>query len=347
MTIPFAFIIVLSVGFTQNISAIKGQTGNILNAVSTVSSVVSVCNNNVLCYSTIEQEKEVKLPIIQSKTPQIINYADVHKEIILAINRAQAQKTAYEENHIGEENGPWRTMRGTVSSVPEIHTELSATNPPKHEIAIILPDTGKIYDGVIAYSASTDVAPATLVVPVNSTEMKGQLAAAMDGKKLYAITTEDHEQKIGTWQFAGRVLTIHNIKQIPFNVNYTVIYRELEPSKNNKMGTIQSAPSTLLGNNSKQLVVIIPPAATNQYSGRLSYTASQNIQLVVFHGPLGSSEGKGQQIWSPDNGKTRYALTYIDLGSNMGNLIFAGNGLAMRSSSDKPFTVSYTVVNNG
>lgn len=171
-------------------------------------------------------------------------------------------------------------MRGTVNSVPEIHTELSATNPLKHEIDIILPpETGKIYDGVMAYSASTDVAPATLIVPVNSTEIKDQLAAAMDGKKFYAITTEDHEHRIGTWQFAGNVLTIHNNKPIPFNVNYTVIYRELEPSKNNKIGTIQSIPSTLLGNNSEHLAVIIPSSTTNQYSGKLSYTASQNVLL--------------------------------------------------------------------
>jgi hypothetical protein len=55
MTIPFAFIIALSVATTQNISAIKGQTGNILNPGPTVA---SVCNNNVLCYTTIiEQQK--------------------------------------------------------------------------------------------------------------------------------------------------------------------------------------------------------------------------------------------------------------------------------------------------
>ena len=174
--------------------------------------------------------------------------------------------------------------------------------------------------------------------------MKGQLAAAMDGKKLYAITSEEHEQKIGTWQFAGNVLTIHNVKPVPFNVNYTVIYRELEPSGNNKVGTIQSIPSTLLGNKSEQLAVIIPPIASGQYSGTLSYTASQNVQVVVFHGPLGSGEGKGQWIWSPDNGKTKYSLTDIDLGNNMGNLIFAGNGLVMRSPYDKPFTVSYAIV---
>ena len=80
------------------------------------------------------------------------------------------------------------------------------------------------------------------------------------------------------------------------------------------------------------------------FGNKLSYTASQNVQLVVFHGPLGSVEGKGQRIWSPDNGKTKYSLTDIDLGGKMGNLIFAGNGLVIRSSSDKPFTVSYALV---
>jgi YVTN family beta-propeller protein len=48
----------LSVATTQNINAIKRQTVNILNAVS----VASVCNNNVLCSTIIEQEKEVKVP---------------------------------------------------------------------------------------------------------------------------------------------------------------------------------------------------------------------------------------------------------------------------------------------
>jgi hypothetical protein len=39
MTIPFVLIIALSVVSSQNISAIKGQTGNILNSGSTVASV--------------------------------------------------------------------------------------------------------------------------------------------------------------------------------------------------------------------------------------------------------------------------------------------------------------------
>jgi hypothetical protein len=343
-SLVFVLIVFMSGISIQMVDAIEKQV-NVGNLLSTRTESY-VCNNS-FCYKYATQEQIKQSPVIQTKLTQMINNTtDPHKEIISAINQAQVQKRAYEQNHMGEQNGPWKVMRGTLRSVPEIHTELSAATPPRHEIAIILPDTGKIYDGVMAYSASADVAPATLVVPVNSTEIKGQLAAAMDGKKLYAITTEDHEQKIGTWQFAGNVLTIHNIKPIPFNVNYTVIYRELEPSANNKVGTIQSVASTLLENNSEQLAVIIPPTTAGQYSGRLSYTASQNVQVVVFHGPLGSDEGKGQRIWSPDNGKTRYSLTDIDLGNNMGNLIFAGNGLVMRSTSDKPFAVSYAVVSS-
>ena len=98
------------------------------------------------------QEEIKKLAATQSNPIQITNNTtDVHKETISAINQAQAQKRAYEQSHLGEQSDPWKVMRGTLHSVPEIHTELSATNPPKHEIAIILPDTGKIYNGVMAY----------------------------------------------------------------------------------------------------------------------------------------------------------------------------------------------------
>jgi hypothetical protein len=65
------------------------------------------------------------------------------------------------------------------------------------------------------------------------------------------------------------------------------------------------------------------------------------------NGPLGDGEGKGQRIWSPDNGKTKYALINIDPASKMGTFIFTGNGLAIHSSGNKPFTVSYALVSHG
>ena len=40
---------------------------------------------------------------------------------------------------------------------------------------------------------------------------------------------------------------------------------------------------------------------------------TKNVHLVVFHGLLSPEENKGQKIWSPDNGKTKYALVLSDL----------------------------------
>jgi hypothetical protein len=77
----------------------------------------------------------------------------------------------------------------------------------------------------------------------------------------------------------------------------------------------------------------------------LSYSASKDVQLVVFHGPLSpGEEDKGQNIWSPDNGKTKYALVLVHPGNNMGNFAFSGNGLAIGSFRDMPFTISYAIV---
>lgn len=346
VSLVLVLIISISDISTQNVDAIKNDVNanNLVNIGTTDSS--SLCDNS-FCYKNVAYQEVGQLPTIQNNSSQMTNNSDASKEVISAINQAQEYKRSYEQNHTGVQNGPWKVMSGSLHSVPEIHTELSATNPPNHQIAIVLPDTGKIYEGVMAYSATTDVTPNTFVVPVNST-VKGQLVAAMDGKHLYAITNIDDNQSIGTWQSAGRVFHIHNTRPIPFDVNYTVIYRELEPSENNKVGTIQSSPITILGNDSEQIAMILPPTTEkNQSSGILSYTASENVQLVVFQGPLGDQEGKGQKIWSPDNGKTRYALITIDPANKMGNLLFNGNGLAMRSSDNKPFTLSYAVVSGG
>jgi len=48
-------------------------------------------------------------------------------------------------------------------------------------------------------------------------------------------------------QFAGNVLIVHNPFGHPFTVNYTVVYREYELSKDNRVETVQSMPSHLQG----------------------------------------------------------------------------------------------------
>ncbi len=84
------------------------------------------------------------------------------------------------------------------------------------------------------------------------------------------------------------------------------------------------------------------PPTSNVYKGILSYDASEPIQLVVLHGPLGPNEAQGQAIWTPD-GKTKFAMTFVDPQTSMGSWVFTGNALAVHTLHSEQFTVSYSV----
>ena len=124
-----------------------------------------------------------------------------------------------------------------------------------------------------------------------------------------------------------------------------MVYREYELSKDNRVETVQSNLSHLLNDTNQQVAMIVPPTK-NHYSGILCYSAPEDVHVVVFHGPQTPEEHKGQKIWSPDNGKTKYALVSVDPGNNMGNFAFSANGLAIVSFQDVPFTVSYAIVSH-
>ncbi|HSB50258.1 MAG TPA: hypothetical protein VLC72_02865 [Nitrosopumilaceae archaeon] len=109
-----------------------------------------------------------------------------------------------------------------------------------------------------------------------------------------------------------------------------------------KTGTITSVQDPGVGHESHQLAIILPPSSS-VYKGILTYDASENIQLVALHGPLASGEDTGQAIWTPD-GKTKFALTFVDPENSMGTWVFSGNALAVHTKNAKPFTVSYSVV---
>ena len=109
-----------------------------------------------------------------------------------------------------------------------------------------------------------------------------------------------------------------------------------------KTGTITSVQDSGLGHESHQLAIILPPSS-NVYKGILTYDASENIQLVALHGPLAPGEDVGQKIWTPD-GKTKFALTFVDPENSMGTWVFSGNALAIHTKKTEPFTVSYSVV---
>ena len=109
-----------------------------------------------------------------------------------------------------------------------------------------------------------------------------------------------------------------------------------------KTGTITSVQDPGVGHESHQLAIILPPSSS-VYKGILTYDASENIQLVALHGPLAPGEDAGQKTWTPD-GKTKFALTFVEPGNSMGTWIFSGNALAVHTKNTEPFTVSYSVV---
>ena len=106
-------------------------------------------------------------------------------------------------------------------------------------------------------------------------------------------------------------------------------------------GTITSSQDPGVGHETHQLAIILPPTS-NVYKGILSYDASEPIQLVALHGPLERGDAQGQAIWTPD-GKTKFAMTFVDPQTSMGSWVFTGNALAVHTLHSDQFTVSYSV----
>ncbi|MDH3312836.1 MAG: hypothetical protein OEM28_06775 [Nitrosopumilus sp.] len=106
-------------------------------------------------------------------------------------------------------------------------------------------------------------------------------------------------------------------------------------------GVLTSVQDPGQGHESHQLAIILPPSE-NTYRGHLTYTASENIQLVALHGPLKAGMAKGQATWSTD-GKTKFGLTFVDKETSAGVWQFSGNAIAVHTMNSEPFTVSYSV----
>lgn len=106
-------------------------------------------------------------------------------------------------------------------------------------------------------------------------------------------------------------------------------------------GVITSVQDPGQGHENHQLAIILPPS-DKTYRGYLTYTASENVQLVALHGPLKAGMAKDQAIWSMD-GKTKFGLTFVDRENSAGVWQFSGNAVAVHTMNTDPFTVSYSV----
>jgi len=238
----------------------------------------------------------------------------------------------------------WQTSSGTLTSKvdPGIGHET-------HQLVQILGTSEGVYKGILSYSASEPIQLIVLHGPLAEGEDNGQPTWTIPADKssfgeesTYAITFIDPKTAMGSFVFTGSGLAVHTMNQDEFSVSYSVSYMEKEISDTVATKTISSIVDPGMGHETHQLTIILPPSE-NVYGGLLTYSASEPIQLVTLHGPLGPGEDAGQKIWTLDD-ETKFGLTIVDNKSSMGTWAFAGNALAVHTMNEEQFTISYSVV---
>jgi len=268
-----------------------------------------------------EEPVEEEMPVPDTTTPEM---------------EAMPEKKMEEKMEKKADHG-WKTTTGTITSMQD-----PGVGHETHQLAIILPPTDKVYKGILSYSASEPIQLVALHGPLAEGEDAGQAIWTPDGTTKFALTFIDPETSMGSWMFTGNALAVHTLNTDQFTVSYSVSYMEKEMSDTVKTGTITSMQDPGVGHETHQLAIILPPS-DKAYSGILTYSASEPIQLVALHGPLAEGEDAGQAIWTPD-GTTKFALTFVDKEAAAGTWKFAGNALAVHTLNTEPFTVSYSVV---
>lgn len=230
---------------------------------------------------------------------------------------------------------------GTITSVQD-----PGIGHESHQLAILLAPSENVYVGQLTFSATEQVQYVTLHGPLAEGEDNGQPIWSPDGETKYAITFVDQETNSGGWFFSGNALALHTLHETPFSATYSISYSELAPGDYIegvvRSGTAESIIDPGIGHESHSLALLLPPSEDPYHGGILSYSASENIQLVALHGPLAEEEDVGQPIWSPD-GETKFALTFVNSDDNMGTWTFTGNALAAHTMNPDGFTISYSV----
>jgi plastocyanin len=211
-----------------------------------------------------------------------------------------------------------------------------------HQAVSVLPLGDKVYSGTLQYNATEPVQLITLHGPLKEGEEKGQATWTLDGVTKYALTFVDQQSSTGTWKFSGNALLVHTKKTTPFTVDYKLENTENVVSDNVKSGTIQSQTDPGLGE-SEQLAMIFSPSS-DLYSGIISFSASEPVQIASLRGPLGPTE-RPVKAYSPD-GNSIYAVNLIDPATKMGSSEFSGNALAIYANNSTQFTASYSVSAN-
>jgi len=317
--------IAASVDLTQFADAKKGEgkEGALSGPKRYGSATGSVVCGDRLC-------SEVGGKTVMPSVPEGKIVVELEEEIIM--KEATMEKETMEMKPHG-----WITSTGTIQSMldPGIGHET-------HQLAILLPPSDKIYKGIVSYDASEPIQLVALHGPLAEGEDSGQPIWTPDGETKFALTFIDPETSMGSWVFTGNALAVHTMNEEQFTVSNSISYMEKEMSDTVITGTLNSMIDPGIGHEGHSIAIILPPSEMT-YSGILTYSASEPIQLIALHGPLAQGEDMGQAIWTPD-GETKFALTFVDNESNMGTWAFAGNALAVHTMNTDGFSITYSVV---
>ena len=105
--------------------------------------------------------------------------------------------------------------------------------------------------------------------------------------------------------------------------------------------TISSSQDPGQGHESHQLALILSPNEGSLYDGSLTYTASEEVEIVILHEIL-KEQSKGQPTWTVD-GKTFYGLSMIEPKTSSGTIEFTGAALGLHSMKSNEFTATVSV----
>ncbi|MDI1494793.1 MAG: hypothetical protein K8823_99 [Cenarchaeum symbiont of Oopsacas minuta] len=94
--------------------------------------------------------------------------------------------------------------------------------------------------------------------------------------------------------------------------------------------TVQSSSDPGIGNNGKEMAILLSPNPGTIYVGTLTYTASSPVKVMVLH-ELKDGDADDQPIWTVD-GDTKYAITLLEP-SKSNSIDFVGAALALHSDN--------------
>jgi len=231
-------------------------------------------------------------------------------------------------------------VEGTIQSEQD-----GGRNHESHQIALLLAPENTVKVGVVTYTASEPVQLVVLHGPLGPGDDGGQPIWTPDGKTNFALTLVEGKSS-GTFEFAGNALALHTMSAAPFQATYTISYHSLPAGEYSEgvvdYGTMKSGIDPGIGHESHSLTILLAPSETPYHDGVLSYAASEPVQMVVLHGPLGPGEDIGQPTWSPD-GETKFGLTFVDDNMASGSFEFTGNAVAAHTMNTDGFTISYSL----